>query len=64
MRYKVKIVSYVYVNADDIFQAEDKATEMLDKEFEVDSVMADISETDNDDAEYERLRDERCFMED
>ena len=57
MRYKVKIVSYVYVNADDIFQAEDKATEMLDKDFEVDSVMADISETDNDDAEFERWRE-------
>ena len=57
MRYKVKIVSYVYVNADDIFDAEDKATEMLDKEFEVDSVMADISETDNDDAEFERWRE-------
>ena len=64
MRYKVKIVSYVYVNADDIFDAEDKATEMLDKDFEVDSVMADLSEEDNDDAEFERLRDERCFMED
>lgn len=57
MKYKVKIVSYVYVNADDIFDAEDKATEMLDKEFEVDSVMADISETDNDDAEFERWRE-------
>lgn len=57
MRYRVKIVSYVYVNADDIFQAEDKATEMLDKDFEVDSVMADISETDNDDAEFERWRE-------
>ena len=57
MRYKVKIVSYVYVNADDIFDAEDKATEMLDKEFEVDSVMADISETDNDDAEFERWKE-------
>lgn len=57
MRYKVKIVSYVYVNADDIFDAEDKATEMLDKEFEVDSVMADISEEDNDDELYERWRE-------
>lgn len=57
MRYKVKIVSYVYVNADDIFQAEDKATEMLDKDFEVDSVMADLSEEDNDDAQYERWRE-------
>lgn len=57
MRYKVKIVSYVYVNADDIFDAEDKATEMLDKEFEVDSVMADISETDNDDEAFERWRE-------
>lgn len=64
MRYKVKIVSYVYVNADDIFEAEDKATEMLDKDFEVDSVLADLSEEDNDDMEFERLRDERCFMED
>ena len=64
MKYKVKIVSYVYVNADDIFDAEDKATEMLDKDFEVDSVMADLSEEDNDDMEFERLRDERCFMED
>ena len=59
MRYKVKIVSYVYVNADDIFEAEDKATEMLDKDFEVDSVMADISETDNDDMEFERWRENR-----
>ena len=57
MRYKVKIVSYVYVNADDIFQAEDKATEMLDKDFEVDSVMADLSEEDNDDMEFERWRE-------
>ena len=57
MRYKVKIVSYVYVNADDIFDAEDKATEMLDKDFEVDSVMADLSEEDNDDAQYERWRE-------
>ena len=57
MRYKVKIVSYVYVNADDIFDAEDKATEMLDKDFEVDSVMADISETDNDDEVFERWRE-------
>ena len=57
MRYKVKIVSYVYVNADDIFEAEDKATEMLDKDFEVDSVMADLSEEDNDDAEFERWRE-------
>lgn len=57
MRYKVKIVSYVYVNADDIFQAEDKATDMLDKDFEVDSVMADLSEEDNDDAQYERWRE-------
>ena len=61
MRYKVKIVSYVYVNADDIFDAEDKATEMLDKEFEVDSVMADISEEDNDDMEFERWRENRCL---
>lgn len=59
MRYKVKIVSYVYVNADDIFDAEDKATEMLDKEFEVDSVMADLSEEDNDDMEFERWRENR-----
>lgn len=59
MRYKVKIVSYVYVNADDIFEAEDKATEMLDKDFEVDSVMADLSEEDNDDMEYERWRENR-----
>ena len=59
MRYKVKIVSYVYVNADDIFQAEDKATEMLDKDFEVDSVMADLSEEDNDDMEFERWRENR-----
>ena len=57
MRYKVKIVSYVYVNADDIFDAEDKATEMLDKDFEVDSVLADLSEEDNDDAQYERWRE-------
>lgn len=57
MKYKVKIVSYVYVNADDIFEAEDKATEMLDKDFEVDSVMADLSEEDNDDAQYERWRE-------
>ena len=57
MKYKVKIVSYVYVNADDIFDAEDKATEMLDKDFEVDSVMADLSEEDNDDAEFERWRE-------
>lgn len=59
MRYKVKIVSYVYVNADDIFEAEDKATEMLDKEFEVDSVMADLSEEDNDDEVFERWRENR-----
>ena len=59
MKYKVKIVSYVYVNADDIFQAEDKATEMLDKDFEVDSVMADLSEEDNDDMEFERWRENR-----
>lgn len=59
MRYKVKIVSYVYVNADDIFQAEDKATEMLDKDFEVDSVMADLSEEDNDDEVFERWRENR-----
>ena len=57
MRYKVKIVSYVYVNADDIFDAEDKATEMLGRDFEVDSVMADISETDNDDEVFERWRE-------
>ena len=57
MRYKVKIVSYVYVNADDIFQAEDKATEMLGKDFEVDSVMADLSEEDNDDEVFERWRE-------
>ena len=61
MRYKVKIVSYVYVNADDIFDAEDKATEMLDKEFEVDSVMADLSEEDNDDEVFERWRENRCL---
>ena len=59
MKYKVKIVSYVYVNADDIFDAEDKATEMLDKDFEVDSVMADLSEEDNDDMEFERWRENR-----
>ena len=59
MRYKVKIISYAYVNADDIFDAEDKATEMLGRDFEVDSVMADISETDNDDMEYERWRENR-----
>ena len=59
MRYKVKIVSYVYVNADDIFDAEDKATEMLDKDFEVDSVLADLSEEDNDDMEFERWRENR-----
>ena len=58
MRYKVKIVSYVYVNADDIFDAEDKATEMLNKDFEVDSVMADLSEEDNDDEVFERWREE------
>lgn len=57
MKYKVKIVSYVYVNADDIFDAEDKATEMLDKDFEVDSVMADLSEEDNDDEVFERWRE-------
>ena len=57
MKYKVKIVSYVYVNADDIFDAEDKATEMLGRDFEVDSVMADISETDNDDEVFERWRE-------
>lgn len=57
MRYKVKIVSYAYVNADDIFQAEDKATEMLRRDFEVDSVMADLSEEDNDDMEFERWRE-------
>ena len=57
MRYKVKIVSYVYVNADDIFQAEDEATEMLGKDFEVDSVMADLSEEDNDDEVFERWRE-------
>ena len=57
MRYKVKIFSYVYVNADDIFDAEDKATEMLGRDFEVDSVMADLSEEDNDDAEFERWRE-------
>lgn len=61
MRYKVKIVSYVYVNADDIFDAEDKATEMLDKDFEVDSVMADLSEEDNDDAEFERWRERNVY---
>ena len=59
MRYKVKIVSYVYVNADDIFQAEDEATEMLGKDFEVDSVMADLSEEDNDDEVFERWRENR-----
>ena len=59
MKYKVNIVSYVYVNADDIFDAEDKATEMLDKDFEVDSVMADLSEEDNDDMEFERWRENR-----
>ena len=57
MKYKVKIVSYVYVNADDIFDAEDKATEMLDKDFEIDSVMADLSEEDNDDEVFERWRE-------
>lgn len=57
MRYKVKIVSYVYVNADDIFDAEDKATEMLGRDFEVDSVMADLSEEDNDDEVFERWRE-------
>ena len=57
MRYKVKIVSYVYVNADDIFDAEDKATEMLGRDFEVDSVMADLSEEDNDDEMFERWRE-------
>ena len=57
MRYKVKIVSYVYVNADDIFDAEDKATEMLDSDFEVDSVMANLSEEDNDDEAFERWRE-------
>lgn len=61
MRYKVKIVSYVYVNADDIFDAEDKATEMLGRDFEVDSVMADLSEEDNDDMEFERWRENRCL---
>lgn len=61
MKYKVKIVSYVYVNADDIFDAEDKATEMLDKDFEVDSVMADLSKEDNDDMEFERWRENRCL---
>lgn len=59
MKYKVKIVSYVYVNADDIFEAEDKATEMLDKDFEVDSVMADLSEEDNDDEVFERWREKQ-----
>ena len=59
MRYKVKIVSYVYVNADDIFDAEDKATEMLGEDFEVDSVMADLSEEDNDDEVFERWRENR-----
>lgn len=59
MKYKVKIVSYVYVNADDIFDAEDKATEMLGKDFEVDSVMADLSEEDNDDMEFERWREKQ-----
>ena len=59
MRYKVKITSWIYVNADDIFEAEDKATEMLDKDFEVDSVMADLSEEDNDDMEFERWREKQ-----
>lgn len=59
MRYKVKIVSYAYVNADDIFDAEDKATEMLGRDFEVDSVMADLSEEDNDDEAFERWRENR-----
>lgn len=61
MRYKVKIVSYVYVNADDIFDAEDKAVDYLvnAEDFEVESVMADLSEEDNDDMEYERWRENR-----
>ena len=59
MKYKVKIVSYVYVNADDIFDAEDKATEMLGRDFEVDSVMADLSEEDNDDEVFERWREKQ-----
>ena len=59
MKYKVKIVSYAYVNADDIFDAEDKATEMLGRDFEVDSVMADLSEEDNDDEVFERWRENR-----
>lgn len=58
MRYKVKIVSYVYVNADDIFEAEDKATESIRAEdFEVEKVEADECPTDNDDAEFERWRE-------
>ena len=60
MRYKVKITSWIYVNADDIFEAEDKATESIDAEdFEVEKVVADEYPEDNDDAEFERLRDER-----
>lgn len=60
MRYKVKITSWIYVNADDIFEAEDKATESIKAEdFEVEKVVADECPTDNEDMEYERLRDER-----
>ena len=58
MRYKVKITSWIYVNADDIFEAEDKATESIRAEdFEVEKVEADECPTDNDDAEFERWRE-------
>ncbi len=60
MRYKVKITSWIYVNADDIFEAEDKATESIRAEdFEVEKVEADEYPEDNDDMEYERWRESR-----
>lgn len=60
MRYKVKITSWIYVNADDIFEAEDKATESIKAEdFEVEKVEADECPTDNDDMKFERFRDEK-----
>ena len=60
MKYKVKITSWIYVNADDIFEAEDKATESIRAEdFEVEKVEADECPTDNDDMKFERFRDEK-----
>lgn len=58
MRYKVKITSWIYVNADDIFEAEDKATESIKAEdFEVESVVADEFPEDDDDRRFDAWRE-------